>query len=167
MLVKRGIKQTPKERYLYVSKPLLINFFLVLIFLTLIFLLSFNAGPAKTPSLFKNKEIFSALDRAKEIFFTIKLRENLDRGSVHRLYFQVEVPKETDDKSLMVVAQRIVKETIPHEYCDGIRIDFGRYGYVDFAPYGEWEKAGETAHPRYERYRFRYILNPLLSLNKK
>jgi hypothetical protein len=167
MLVKRGIKQIPKERYLYVSKPLLINFFLVLIFLSLIFLLSFNAGPTKTSSLFKNKELFSDLDKAKEIFFTIKLRENLDRGSVHRLYFRVEVPKETDDKSLMAVAQRIVRETISREYCHGIRIDFGRYGYVDFAPYGEWEKAGEIAYPRYERYRFKSVLNPLLSLNKK
>jgi hypothetical protein len=167
MLVKRGIKQIPKERYLYVSKPLLINFFLALIFLALIFLLSFNGGSAKTSSLFKNKEIFSDLDKAKEISFTIKLRESLDRGNVHRLYFQVEVPKETDDKNLMAVAQRIVKETISQEYCHGIRVNFGRYGYVDFAPYGEWEKAGETTFPRYEKYRFKSILNPLYSLNKK
>jgi hypothetical protein len=167
MLVKRGIKQMSRERYLYVSKPLLINFFLVLIFLTLIFLLSFNTRPTKTSCLFKNKEIFSDLDKAKEIFFTIKLRESLDRGSVHRLYFQVEVPKEIDDKSLMAVAQRIVKETISQEYFHAIRIDFGRYGYVDFAPYGEWEKAGETAYLRYEKYRFKCISNPILSLNKK
>lgn len=164
MLAKRGIKQIPKERYLYVSKPLLINFFLVLIFLTLIFLLPFNTGSTKTSSLFKNKEIFSDLDKAKEIFFTVKLRESLDRGSIHRLYFQVEVPKEIDDKSLMAVAQRIVKETISQEYWHAIRIDFGRFGYVDFAPYGEWEKAGETAYLRYEKYRFKCILNPLYSL---
>jgi len=163
---KEGDKKLSEEKHLHVSKPLFINFFLVAIFLALIFLLPSHTKLTKTSSLIEDKEIFSDADKAKEIFFTIKSRESLDRANVHRLYFQVDVPKEIDDKSLMAVAQRIVKETISREYCQAIRIDFGRYGCVDFAPYGEWEKAGENALPRYEKYRFKHILNPLFSFKK-
>ena len=163
MLVGRGDKPTLKQKYLSVSKPLIVNFFIAVTLLVLISLLPSTIGPPRISSLFKNKEIFSHLDEAKKISYIIKSRENLDRENIHRICFQVEVLKEVDDKSFMAVAQRIVKEIISQEYCHAIRIDFGRYGYVDFAPYGEWERAGETEPGLYEKYRFKYVLNLLLS----
>lgn len=166
MLAGRGDINVSENKYLYVSSSLFFSFFLGVAVLTLIFFLSSNLKSSKTSSLFKNKEIFSDLDKAKEIFFTIKLRESLDKGGVHRLYFRVETSRGVDDKSLMAVAQRIVKETISREYCHALRVDFGQSGYVDFAPYGEWERAGETHPGQYEKYKFKYVLNPILSLNK-
>lgn len=167
MLVRRGDKPALKQKHLSVSKPLIINFFIAVTLLFLISLLPSTIEPPRISSLFKNREIFSHLDEAKKISYIIKLRENLDRDNIHRIYFQVEVLTEVDEKSLMAVAQRVVKETISREDCGALRIDFGRYGYVDFAPYGEWERAAAALPGLYERYRFKYVLNPFLSLNKK
>ncbi len=58
----------------------------------------------------------------------------------------------------MAIAQKIVKGLIQQEECHSISIDFGTYGHADFAPHGNWNKAGEVPINNYEEYRFKYQL---------
>lgn len=106
--------------------------------------------------VFQNKRVFSHLDKCKDISFVIKSRKNLDRGDVHSVQFQVEVPHWLTQDQLMAVAQKIVKETLTYEQCHGITIDFTSAGYVDFAPFGNWDKVGEVPVNKYKDYGFKY-----------
>lgn len=161
---RRGVFVNNEEkRYLFVSKPLAVYFFLTFAFLGLIyFIFATSAGNIKSSEaspIFKDKNIFSHLNKLRDTSYTIRSRESLDRSNIHRVFFQVDVPKGTNQEQLLAVAQKIVKETISHEYCHSIKIDFGPYGYVDFAPYGNWAKGGEVPISHYRNYRFNYVLS--------
>lgn len=166
---KRGLYLN-KKNYLSVSRPLSFHFFLAFIFLTMIYFLFTNYNDETelyaTSSIFKNKKIFSHLDKAEEISYVIRSRESLDRNNIHRLYFQVEVPKGINREQLVAGAQKIVKETISYELCHSIKIDFDSYGHVDFAPYGDWTRAGEIPINHYRNYRFKYVFSSFLPQNK-
>lgn len=71
MLAGRGDIKTLKEKHLYVSSLLSPALLIAFFFLALIFLLPSDEKSSETSSPFKNKEIFSDLDKAKEIFFTV------------------------------------------------------------------------------------------------
>lgn len=150
------------ERYLFVSKPLFVYFFLAVVFLVLIFFLFTGSIEeikiSEVSFIIKDKNIFSHLEKAKEAIYIIKSRESLDRKNIHRVFFQVEVQEGINQEQLLAIAQKIVKETISYEYCHSIRIDFGPYGHVDFAPYGNWIKGGEIPTGQYRDYRFNYVL---------
>ena len=81
----------------------------------------------------------------------------MDRSTVHRVFFKIEVLKIDNKETLMALAQKIVKELLSHEQCHGVSIDFGPFGYADFAPYGNWIRSGEIPINNYKDYQFRYI----------
>ena len=116
-------------------------------------------------SILKNKNIFSHvhLDKKRAISYKIKSREALNRNNIHRVYFYIEIPNGVTQDMLKAVAQKIVKNTITHEICHSINIDFGPYGYIDFAPFGEWVKAGDVPIENYRYYRFKYCFSSLPS----
>lgn len=163
---KRGAVELGEENRLNVSKPILYYFLLGVIFLILIYLVSSDLDYEKkfysSSSIFKDRRIFSHLDKPDEIKHTIKLRESLNKGDIHRVFFQVEVAGEVNRERLSSLAQKIVKETISKEHCHSIRIDFGPHGYVDFSPFGDWDKAGETPLGVYRNFRFKYIFSSSL-----
>jgi hypothetical protein len=166
---RRGVNlHIQDDRFLYVSKPLFFYFFIVIVFIILIFFLSSHSNYEIKLSdaypIFKNRDIFSHLNKAAEISYTIKLRANLDRNGVHRIYFQVDVPEGASQEQIITAAQKIVKEGISQEFCHGVRIDFGRYGHVDFAPFGDWGRAGEIPVNQYKNYRFNYFFSSLFSM---
>jgi hypothetical protein len=163
---KRGAFEIGEESRLHVSKPIFYYFLLGIIFLVLIYLVSSDLDYEKkfynSSSILKDRRIFSYLDKLDEIKHTIKLRESLNKGDIHRVFFQVEVAGDIHRERLSSLAQRIVKETIAQEDCHSIRIDFGPHGYVDFAPFGDWDKAGEIPLGVYRNYRFKYIFSSSL-----
>lgn len=164
---KRGEARNGEERHLLVSHPLFFYSLIVIIFFVLIFLF-FSASTDKielseTSPIFENKEIFSHLLKTEYISYTIRSRESLDRNNIHRVYFKIEVPRGVNQEYLSAVAQKVVKETIIHERCHSIKIDFGPYGYVDFAPFGDWNKAGEININGYRNYRFNYVFSSLMA----
>jgi len=89
--------------------------------------------------------------------YIIKARENLDSMNIHRVHIKVDMPEKMPHEKLKAVAQKIVKDTIAHEKCNTIAIDFGPYGYVDFAPYGNWLRISNRLPNNYNNYRFKYI----------
>jgi len=151
-----------EKRHLFVSKPLAFYFFLTFTFLGLIYFIfatsTKNIKSSEASPIFKDKNIFSHLNKFRDTSYTIRSRESLDRSNIHRVFFQVDVPKGINQEQLLAVAQKIVKEAISHEYCHSIKIDFGPYGYVDFAPYGNWAKGGEVPISHYRNYRFKLCL---------
>lgn len=159
-----------EKRHLFVSKPLAVYFFLTFAFLGLIYLIfatsAENIKLSEVSPIFKDKNIFSHLNKLGNISYTIRSRESLERSNIHRVFFKVDVPEGISQKQLLAVAQKIVKETISHEYCHSIKIDFGPYGYVDFAPYGNWAKGGEVPISNYRNYRFNYVLSSSLFSKK-
>jgi hypothetical protein len=76
---------------------------------------------------------------------------------IHRVHFKVDISEPAAKEQIMGVAQKIVKETIALENCHSIAIDFGNLGYVDYAPYGKWTKAGSISPDDYKNYKFKYI----------
>ncbi len=159
----RGVVLNREEKRLLVSHPLFYCFLIDFVFFALIslfFVASTNETKlSETSPIFKNIKIFSHLHKAEDIFYTIRIRESLDRANIHRVYFKIEVPTDINQEQLLAVAQKIVKETIIHERCHGIRIDFGSFGNIDFAPYGDWNMAGEVDIDRYKDYGFKYVLS--------
>ena len=158
-----GVALNKEEKRLLISNPLFYCFLIVFVFFALIglfFVASTNETKlSETSPIFNNTKIFSHLQKAEDVFYTIRIRESLDRANIHRVYFKIEVPTDISQEQLSAVAQKIVKETIIHERCHGIRIDFGPFGNVDFAPYGDWSKAGEVDIDRYKNYGFKYVLS--------
>jgi len=140
-------------------KPVFVFFICVFIFVAGIYLLSkSNQSKGKTsiPSdFFKSEQIFSIVDKNITVPFVIKFRKDLDKGKIHRVQFRVEVSNGFNQQQLMAIAQKIVKQTLTHEYCHGITIDFGCDVYIDFAPFGNWAKAGEVPINNYKNYRFK------------
>jgi hypothetical protein len=159
----RGVVLNKEAKRFLISHPLFLSFVIVIVFFALIYLffvtLTNETKLSETSPIFNNIKIFSHLDKAEDIFFTIRIRESLDRANIHRVYFKIDVPTDINLEKLSAVAQKIVKETILHERCHGIRIDFGPFGNVDFAPYGDWSRAGEVDIDRYKDYGFKYVLS--------
>ena len=163
MSVMRGVALNKEEKRLLISHPLFFCFLIVFVFFALIYLFFVTATNetklSETSPIFNNINIFSHLHKAEGIFYTIRIRESLDSANIHRVYYKIEVPTDINQEQLSAIAQKIVKETIIHERCHGIRIDFGPFGNVDFAPYGDWSKAGEVDIDRYKDYGFKYVLS--------
>lgn len=159
------------ENRLFISKPLIVYFLLSFVFLTLLFIFFRNSmEDVKTFDIslvLKNTEAFSHLGKVKELSYRIKSRNNLNSSNVHRVSYQVEIPKGVNKELLMAVAQKIVKDTIGRELCHSVTIDFGEYGYVNFAPYGNLFKAGEVPFDNYRNYRFNYVFFPSFSKPQK
>lgn len=159
----RGVVLNKEEKRLLISHPLFFSFIIVIVFFVLIYLFFVTSTNetelSETSPIFNNTKIFSHLDKAEDILFTIRIRESLDRTNIHRVYYKIDVPTDINLEQLSAVAQKIVKETIIHERCHGIRIDFGPFGNVDFAPYGDWSRAGEVDIDRYKDYGFKYVLS--------
>ncbi len=159
----RGVALNKEEKRLLISHPLFFYFLIVFVFFALIYLFFITSTNetklSETSQIFNNIKIFSHLHKAEDIFYTIRIRESLDRANIHCVYFKIEVPTDINQEQLSAVAQKIVKETIIHERCHGIRIDFGPFGNVDFAPYGDWSRAGEVNIDRYKDYGFKYVLS--------
>ncbi len=159
----RGVAINKEEKRLIISRPLFYCFLIVFVFFALIYLffvISTNETTlSETSPIFNNINIFSYLHKADDIFYTIRIRESLDRANIHRVYYKIDVSTDINQEQLSAVAQKIVKETIIHERCHGIRIDFGPFGNVDFAPYGDWNRAGEVDIDRYKNYGFKYVLS--------
>ena len=159
----RGVVLNKEAKRLLISHPLFLSFVIVVVFFALIYLFFVTSTNetklSETSPIFNNIKIFSHLDKAEDIFFTIRIRESLDRANIHRVYYKIDVSTDINPEQLSAVAQKIVKETILHESCHGIRIDFGPFGNVDFAPYGDWSRAGEVDIDRYKDYGFKYVLS--------
>ena len=159
----RGVALNKEEKRLLISHPLFFYFLIVFVFFALIYLFFVTSTNetklSETSQIFNNIKIFSHLHKAEDIFYTIRIRESLDRANIHCVYFKIEVPTDINQEQLSAVAQKIVKETIIQERCHGIRIDFGPFGNVDLAPYGDWSRAGEVNIDRYKDYGFKYVLS--------
>jgi hypothetical protein len=158
-----GVALNKEAKCLLISHPFFFSFLIIFVFFALIYLFFVTSTNetklSETSPIFNNIKIFSHLHKAEDIFYTIRIRESLDRANIHRVYFKIEVPTDIKQEQLSAVAQKIVKETIIHERCHGIRIDFGPFGNVDFAPYGDWSRAGEVDIDRYKNYGFKYVLS--------
>jgi len=142
-----------RERNLFVfDRPFLI---LTLLFLPVI--LSVCVLEEKGNNLIEQKDVFALVDEAEGIPYVIKDRKSLDRQKYHRVLFQVEVSHTLPRIKIKALAQKIVKDTIEREQCHGISLDFGPYGYADFAPYGNWQKSGENPEVDYSNFRFTYV----------
>ena len=138
--------------------PLIFNppfILLILIFLPLTFLVCVQEE--KGNNLIDKEDVFALVDEAEGVSYVIKERKSLDRQEYHRILFQVEVRNTLPQTKLKALAQKIVQDTIKKEKCHGISLDFGPYGYADFAPYGNWQKSGETLEVDYDNYRFTYV----------
>lgn len=98
---------------------------------------------------------FPLAGRAVGIPFKIQSRDTLF-SPVHSVLFHVHMQMPASRQDMSAVAQKIVRETLRHEKCHCIAIDFKEHGYVDFAPYGKWTKAGEVPIDNYETYEFKY-----------
>lgn len=134
-----------------------ILFLFSLIYFTFFVLIEKNfEGKVKSDDL-NSLNLFPLVEKAKGVSYMIKSRESFIQDSVRRVYYEIEVPKIISREQFMGLAQKIVKETIYQEKCHSIAIDFGPAGYVDFAPFGNWVKAGEVPLDNYENYKFRYI----------
>ncbi len=159
----RGVVLKKEGKRLLISNPLFYCSLIIFIFFALIglfFVASTNETKlSETSPIFNNIEIFSHLQKAEDVFYKIRIRESLDRANIHRVYYKIDVPTDINQEQLSAVAQKIVKETMIHERCHGIRIDFGPFGNVDFAPYGDWSRAGEVDIDRYKEYGFKYSLS--------
>jgi len=104
----------------------------------------------------KNDDLFPLVNKAEGVMYIIKSRENIDSMDIHRVHI-VDIAEKMSHEKLKAVAQKIVKDTIAHEKCNSIAIDFGPYGYVDFAPYGNWLRISNRLPNDYNNYRFKYI----------
>jgi hypothetical protein len=159
----RGVVLNKEAKRFLISYPLFLSFVIVIVFFALIYLFFVTSTNetklSETSPIFNNIKIFSHLDKAEDILYTIRIRESLDRANIHRVYYKIDVPTDINQEQLSAVAQKIVKETIIHERCHGIRVDFGPFGNVDFAPYGDWSRAGEVDIDRYKNYGFKYVLS--------
>lgn len=139
------------------SKPFSFFCSLCLFYSALIFIF-FTASCYKEESTgLERNDLFSSADKSQGISYTIKERESINISNIHRLRFRIEVPNSISNEQIMSIAQKIVKNTIAHEECHSITLDFGLYGYVDFAPYGNWVKAGEIPIDNYKDYKFKYF----------
>jgi len=132
-------------------------FFLVFSFSILVSISPERSGINEQIPDLKNESLFSLAENARGMSYTIQDRERLDRNGLHQEYFQIDMPEGASQKELKAIAQKIVKDTIDHKECHCIVIDFGIYGYVDFAPYGNWVKAGDIPLDDYKNYDFRYV----------
>jgi len=146
-----------KNSYLSVPKVVFITFIIVISLFILISILFTGSSDDKKYSDSKSGNLFFLADKAERIIYTIKSRENLDRLDIHRVYIKVDVPEKISHEKIKAVAQKIVKDTIAYEKCQSIAIDFGPYGYVDFAPYGNWLRISKNKPGNYRNYRFKYI----------
>ena len=100
---------------------------------------------------------FPLAEKASAIPYEIQARNWTD-FPIHSVLYQVKISAPFSELRMCAVAQKIVKETIAHEWCHRIAIDFPGKGYVDFAPYGNWIKAGEVPIDNYRAYTFKYTL---------
>jgi hypothetical protein len=140
----------------YRPNPLL----LALSLLILLWLLAALTGcrpeePAYEASELKEK--FPLAEKASDIPYEIQSRNWTD-SPIHSVLYQVKISAPFSELRMCAVAQKIVKETITQEWCHRIAIDFPGKGYVDFAPYGNWLKAGEVPIDNYRSYAFKYTL---------
>ncbi len=135
-------------------------FFLSALVFGFVFLMKSYSDKRDIYNILDDKEIFSLLDKAKEISFKIKYRDCLSQENIQRIYFQVEVPGKASLEQLKGIAQWVVKETLTHGDCHSITVDFDELGYIDFAPDGNWSKAGKVPVDNYKSYQFRYYLIP-------
>jgi hypothetical protein len=142
-----------RERNPLIFNPLFL--FLILLFLPLTF--SVCVQEEKGNRIIEQKDVFALVDEAEGVSYVIKDRKSLDRQEYHRILFQVEVSNTLPPTKLKALAQKIVKDTIKREKCHGISLDFGPYGYADFAPYGNWNKSDEKLEVDYNNYRFTYV----------
>ncbi|MFQ6070458.1 MAG: hypothetical protein ACE5LC_08025 [Candidatus Aminicenantales bacterium] len=151
--------------FLSMPHPVLLFFFLSLLFLAGIFFTAKKTifeTPVESQSpvnfyFSPNKGQFSHLQEAKNIPFRIKSRNNIDRGRIHLVHIVAEVPPGLTQTQLLGVSEKIVKAILSRELCHGISIDFVAGGSVDFAPFGNWAKAGEVPIDNYRDYQFRYF----------
>lgn len=132
-------------------------FLLALVFLFLIFLFFPNKKSDRSKDVEGSSVSFALARMANDVDFEILFRKNFDQDNVHRVHFRVDVTKNVSQGELKAIAQKIVKDTIEKERCHSIAIDFGIFGYADFAPYGNWLKAGEIPIDDYKNYRFKYL----------
>ena len=142
-----------RERNPFVSNsPFLL---LILLFLPLTVLVCVQ--DEKGNNIIERKDVFALVDEAEDVSYVIKDRKSLDKQEYHRILFQIEVSHALPQIKLKALAQKIVKDTIKREKCHGISLDFGPYGYADFAPYGNWQKSDEKLEVDYNNYRFTYV----------
>ena len=128
---------------------------LILLFLPLLF--SVCIQDEKESSGIERKDVFALVDEAEGVPYIIKDRKSLDIHEYHRILFQVEISNNLPRIKLKALAQKIVMETIRREKCHGISLDFGPYGYADFAPYGNLYRSEENMEVDYDNYRFTYV----------
>lgn len=128
-----------------------------MVFLFLIYLFFQNNKSDGSEDVEGRSVSFALARMANDIDFEITFRKNFDQDNVHRVHFKVDVLMNASQGELKAIAQKIVKDTIEKERCHSIAIDFGIFGYVDFAPYGNWLKAGEIPIDDYKDYQFKYL----------
>ena len=97
------------------------------------------------------------MDKKDIVPYIIKLRKNLDKDEIHRIQFEVQVSDGIKHEQFIAIGQKIVRKTLAYEFCHGITIDFGNGIRIDFAPYGNWAKAGEVPINNYQEYDFNYF----------
>jgi hypothetical protein len=135
------------------SNPL----FLALTLLLCLYLLGCRQRGEQTAGSFPLDDKFPLAESGARIPFEIKSRNSLD-SPIHSVTYKVKPLEPFSKFQMSAVAQKIVKETLQHEMCHRIAIDFLGLGYADFAPFGNWVKAGEVPIGNYEAYTFKYTL---------
>ncbi len=142
-----------RERNLFVFNPLFYLFVLILLPL----LSSVCMQQEKGSSVIERKDTFALVDEAEGVSFIIKDRKYLNIHDSHRILFQIEISNSLPKIKIKALAQKIVMETISREKCHGISLDFGRYGYADFAPYGNLHRRETIREANYDNFRFTYV----------
>ena len=128
--------------------------FLFILFFSVAFIfLNFQTKESARDS----KNLFSLMDKANGIPYVINSRKNIDTPQLLRILYNIELLIYMDHTKIKALAQKIVWETISQERCHSISLDFGPYGYVDFAPFGKLLKTGDIPPQDYENYRFHYV----------
>lgn len=135
--------------------PLLFALVVLIVFLFLLTLLGCRETGAQHGRRSSLDNKFPLAGKAAGIPFKIQSRDTL-YSPVHSVLFHVDMQIPATRQDMCAVAQKIVRETLRHEKCHCIAIDFREHGYVDFAPYGKWTKAGEVPIDNYETYEFKY-----------
>jgi hypothetical protein len=116
----------------------------------------FLTDSGKRPGGNQKTALFRLAPLAKKAPYKVLSRKNFVYNSIFRIQFNVEVPEETSTQQYMAIAQKLVQDTIRMEKCHSIEILFEDNCYVDFAPYGEWDRAGEIPINDYRDYKFKY-----------
>ncbi|MCJ7679486.1 MAG: hypothetical protein MUP70_02065 [Candidatus Aminicenantes bacterium] len=129
-----------------------IGLFMLLLAITL--LSGCNRATAQSED--QSNSLFPLADLAETVSYEILQRKTFSYSDIIRIQFKVQMAGNDSKQNLQAVAQKIVRDTILKNKCHTISIDFGRGGFVDFAPYGKWTMAGEAPILNYKDYRFRY-----------